>query len=238
MDKESLQLLLDQGLSIGRIAKRFGKDPSTVSYWMHKHGLVSPYRDKHAAKGGLDRQRLEALLDRGMTIAAIAAEVGRSQATVRHWLREYGLRTKNARGRRPVGVSQAAKEAGLLTMTMTCPRHGETRFILEGRGYYRCKQCRSERVARRRRDVKAILVREAGGKCQICGYDRWIGALHFHHLDPESKQFNIALRGVGRSLARLRAEARKCVLLCADCHSEVEAGIHALPDTVSNSEEP
>ena len=36
MDKESLETLLDQGLSIERIAKRFGKDPSTVSYWMKK----------------------------------------------------------------------------------------------------------------------------------------------------------------------------------------------------------
>lgn len=23
-----------------------------------------------------------------------------------------------------------------------------------------------------------------GGKCQICGYDRYVGALEFHHLDP------------------------------------------------------
>ena len=52
MDKESLELLLDQGLSIAGIAKRFGKDPSTISYWMKKHGLVSPFRERHAAKGG------------------------------------------------------------------------------------------------------------------------------------------------------------------------------------------
>lgn len=23
-----------------------------------------------------------------------------------------------------------------------------------------------------------------GGKCQICGYDKCVGALEFHHLDP------------------------------------------------------
>ena len=62
MDKESLELLLEQGLSVERIAKRFGKDPSTISYWMNKHGLVSPYREKHAAKGGIDRKGLEALI--------------------------------------------------------------------------------------------------------------------------------------------------------------------------------
>jgi transposase-like protein len=39
MDKHSLELLLAQGISIERIGKRFGKDPSTVSYWVKKHGL-------------------------------------------------------------------------------------------------------------------------------------------------------------------------------------------------------
>jgi hypothetical protein len=102
---------------------------------------------------------------------------------------------------------------------MLCRRHGETEFILEGRGYYRCKKCRSERVAQRPRDVKAILVREAGGRCRRCGYDRCIGALQFHHLDPDHKESNIALCGVARSLKRMREEAKKCVLLCANCHA-------------------
>jgi len=31
MEKKSLQQLLDQGISVERIAKRFGKDPSTIS---------------------------------------------------------------------------------------------------------------------------------------------------------------------------------------------------------------
>src|SRR5581483_6063667 len=33
MEKSSLQLLLAQGLSVAQIGQRFGKDPSTVSYW-------------------------------------------------------------------------------------------------------------------------------------------------------------------------------------------------------------
>jgi hypothetical protein len=79
MEKESLQRLLHQGLSVERIAKRFAKDPSTVSYWMAKHGLESPYKQRHAAKGGIERQRLEQLVEAGCTIADIAEEVGRSK---------------------------------------------------------------------------------------------------------------------------------------------------------------
>jgi hypothetical protein len=37
------------------------------------------------------------------------------------------------------------------------------------------------------------------------------------------------VRGITRSLARLRAEAAKCVLLCANCHAEVEAEGIELP---------
>jgi transposase-like protein len=98
VDRQALELLLEQGFSIERIAKRFGKDPSTISYWMKKHALESPFRDKHAAEGGIERERLEALVEAGMTIAEIAVEIGLSKGTVRHWLRRYGLRTAKDQG--------------------------------------------------------------------------------------------------------------------------------------------
>lgn len=121
-------------------------------------------------------------------------------------------------------------DSGLPKFTVrTCRTHGETEFVLEGRGYYRCKKCRQERVVEWRRRAKQRLIAEAGGACRICGYDRYGGALHFHHVDPESKEFGIGFRGAARSIARLRAEAAKCVLLCSNCHAEVEAGIATLP---------
>jgi transposase-like protein len=163
MEKASLQQLLDQGISVGRIAKRFGKDPSTISYWMKKYGLESPYAEKHSAKGGIERETLEELVEQGMTIAEIAQEVGLSKGTVRHWLKRYGLKTKNGRGTRQRGIAASGKAAGRRTITMTCIRHGDTDFVIEGRGYYRCKQCRVERVVERRRKVKRILWKRPGG---------------------------------------------------------------------------
>jgi hypothetical protein len=85
------------------------------------------------------------------------------------------------------------------------------------------------RVAQRRRAIKRKLVEEAGGRCLICGYDRCQAVLEFHHLDPSLKEFDLGRIGVTRSLERSRAEASKCVLLCANCHREVEAGIAVLP---------
>lgn len=232
-------MLLDQGESIERIAKRFGKDSSTVSYWMKKYGLESPYAELHAPKGGIERERLEELVDAGLSIAEIARAVGRSKATVRHWLRRYELRTQGTAGLKTAETRRASRKAGLLTVEATCLHHGKTAFILEGRSYYRCKRCRAEGVVRHRQKVKEVLVSRAGGRCTICGYDRCLRALQFHHRDPSLKRLDICGRGVTYGMDTLRAEAQKCVLLCANCHAEVEAGMTELPlqlDALTDSE--
>ena len=76
--------------------------------------------------------------------------------------------------------------------------------------------------------MKATLVQEAGGCCAICGYDRYAGALQLHHVDPSQKRFEVNASGATVSLATLRAEAVKCVLLCSNCHAEVENGVTRL----------
>jgi hypothetical protein len=72
------------------------------------------------------------------------------------------------------------------------------------------------------------VIAEAGGCCAICGYARDTAALQFHHIDPGAKEFTLR-NGDTRSLQRMRAEAAKCVLLCANCHAEVESGTTRLP---------
>jgi transposase len=226
MDRVSLDLLLSQGLSLAEIGRRFDRHEATVAYWVGKHGLEAANRDKHAPRGALQKDDLTQLVGEGASIAAIADRLGCAQGTVKHWLRRYGLRTS---GQRTDGPStNAAKSAGNVYIQRTCRHHGLTDFWLEGRGYYRCQRCRWEAVSRRRRKVKQILVQEAGGRCRLCGYDRYVGALHFHHIDPADKGFELSQQGVTRSLARARVEARKCVLLCSNCHAEVEAGITLL----------
>jgi transposase len=228
MDRASLVEFLSQGLSLAEIGKRVGKHEATVAYWLKKYGLAAVNHDKHTAKGGIDQCDLEMLIDMGASLAEIAEKVGRSKATVRYWLGRYGLRTHALPGApsRP-GVDQA-RASGQAEPVLECPQHGDVRHILEGRGYYRCRQCRIEAVVRRRRKVKETLVAEAGGKCRLCGYSRCIAALEFHHLDPTTKKFGLSRRGA-RNIAMLRSEARKCVLLFSNCHAEVEAGAAELP---------
>jgi transposase len=226
VDREYLERCLSAGMSLRAIGEQAGLHLTTVAYWCRRYGLKSANTDRFAPKGGLRREQLLPLVEQGLSLQEIANRLERSVTTVVKWMRRYDLKTRRARlwalpdGERPPVI------------TRECATHGFTKYARTGSGgHYRCLRCRSERVAQRRRDVKAILVREAGGSCQLCGYNRWLGALQFHHVDPSQKEFHIALRGVARSLERVRAEARKCVLLCANCHAEVEGGIAELSIT-------
>jgi len=80
-------------------------------------------------------------------------------------------------------------------------------------------------VAKRRRVIKAKAIEYKGGKCQLCGYNKYQGALELHHIDPKQKEFSIGYRGHSRSWERVKSELDKCILICANCHREVEAGI-------------
>jgi transposase len=221
--------MLGQGLSLAEIGRRLHRHESTVAYWVQKYGLRAAKHDRHVARGELRREDLEPLVRSGASIAAIASTVGRSKATVRHWLSKYGLQTTSRAGRRPSPEARAASDAGVRSLRMDCPRHGEGDFYLDARGGYRCRRCRSEAVTKRRRKLKAILVEEAGGVCCVCGYGRNMRALHFHHVDPATKRLTVSAKGGSLSLTSLRAEAQKCVLVCSNCHAEVEDGVASIP---------
>jgi len=64
--------------------------------------------------------------------------------------------------------------------------------------------------------------------CQICGYNRYPGALELHHINGK-KGFGISDKGYTRSWKKVKAELDKCVLVCANCHREIEAGVMQLP---------
>src|SRR4051794_22344999 len=112
-------------------------------------------------------------------------------------------------------------------LVRTCTKHGEVIFRRFG-GRWKCRRCVGEAVTRRHRKVRAILIAEAGGCCTICGYMRCSWNLQFHHVDPATKSFSMTMAS-GKSLVAYRAEAEKCVLLCANCHGEVEAGLVESP---------
>lgn len=83
--------------------------------------------------------------------------------------------------------------------------------------------CRNKtNVTIKRRRNKEKLVELFGGKCTRCGYNKCIGALQFHHKDDD-KSFGIAEKGRTPSFDSLVEEAKKCILICANCHAELHA---------------
>lgn len=87
-------------------------------------------------------------------------------------------------------------------------------------------------VAKRRRKIKILSIEYKGGKCQICGYNKYQGALELHHINQKEKHFGIGDKGYTRSWEKVKAELDKCILFCANCHREVEAGITQLPEVI------
>jgi hypothetical protein len=84
-------------------------------------------------------------------------------------------------------------------------------------------------VTKRRQTIKAKAVALLGHRCVICGYDKHPGVLDFHHIDPSTKSFGISSGGLSRSWVKIEAELKKCILVCANCHREIELGLVNLP---------
>ena len=82
---------------------------------------------------------------------------------------------------------------------------------------------------------KENLIRVLGSCCCLCGYDKCIKALEFHHLDPSKKDFTIS-----NDHFRLKdavEESKKCILLCANCHRELHDNLWNIEELNKNIEE-
>ncbi|MDD4989481.1 MAG: hypothetical protein PHS53_05195 [Candidatus Pacebacteria bacterium] len=102
----------------------------------------------------------------------------------------------------------------------------------DNRKYADRREALIKAVAKRRRKIKVMAIEYKGGKCQICGYDRFPGVLELHHLNKAEKSFGIGDKGYTRSWEKVKAELDKCILLCANCHREVGGGYLQLPKEI------
>jgi len=101
------------------------------------------------------------------------------------------------------------------------------RIVAEKRKYADRREELIKAVAKRRRKIKTLAIEYKGGKCQVCGYKKYQGALDLHHVSGK-KEFGIGDKGYTRSWEKVRQELDKCVLVCANCHREIEAGVTIL----------
>lgn len=83
----------------------------------------------------------------------------------------------------------------------------------------RCRECFNVYCIERWKKRKIDAIQYKGGKCEACGYDRYYGALEFHHTDPNSKDADWNKMRLW-SWDKIKAELDKCKCLCANCHRE------------------
>ncbi len=98
-----------------------------------------------------------------------------------------------------------------------------------------CKKCSNKKTIQFQSAQKEKFVKYKGGKCAICGYNRCIKALDFHHLDPSKKESSLS-QGRSRKFETSLKELDKCILVCSNCHREIHAGLHENNPYLNNPE--
>jgi len=122
---------------------------------------------------------------------------------------------KPARTRRVVSQVLFGKHHCDLSLEERCA----LRRVINKAGHYK-DHARITKLNRDRARQKKLKIIEALGipaECQRCGYCKYVGALEFHHRDPTIKESGVLLLPLLQAIE----EARRCDLICANCHREV-----------------
>lgn len=80
------------------------------------------------------------------------------------------------------------------------------------------------------------LIEYKGGKCCICDYNTYHGALEFHHVDSKTKIKAISEYSYLTDLDEIIKEVDKCLLVCANCHREIHGGFIDLIEILTTQE--
>lgn len=100
--------------------------------------------------------------------------------------------------------------------------------MTDNRTYSSRSEYLKKAVTLRRKAIKLKALDYMGNKCIFCLYNKYEGALEFHHKISSTKEFGIGQKGHSRSWDKVKAELDKCILVCSNCHKEVHAGIRSI----------
>ena len=114
----------------------------------------------------------------------------------------------------------------------TCPKCKESkspsdfysRRGKDGSSCY-CKICSNLQALYRQRKFKKECIEYKGGCCSLCKYNKYIGALEFHHKNPSEKDFTIANQRFTKFNDKIKNELDKCIIVCANCHREIHGNL-------------
>jgi AraC-like DNA-binding protein len=175
-------------------------------------------------KDTLSPEKLADGISRGLSLKEIAQEAGCSQTTIARHFRKHNLQPLNRKGVKPGTKPFLCKTCG-----ETDPKKFRKQWF--NLSYSKCKRCHSIQQSKRHAKNRLRLIELFGGECHFCGYDKYHGSLHFHHLDPSKKDPDwINLKNTHNE--KLMEELSKCILVCANCHGEIHGGFRDNPSDV------
>jgi 5-methylcytosine-specific restriction endonuclease McrA len=168
----------------------------------------------------MTKETLIEMIGKGMSLNQISKEVGKGLTTVRYWAKkhqvEFPNKPFNEIGKKDYGESRVCPRCNQnCNITEFYNRRGK-----ENSSVY-CKKCTGLQTVERQRKLKKQMVDYKGGKCERCGYDKYIGALEFHHLNPEEKDFSLSQLKTYSFNHVIVEELNKCILVCSNCHREI-----------------
>lgn len=76
--------------------------------------------------------------------------------------------------------------------------------------------------------VKVVIDEAKTSGCYFCPEDDPV-VLQFHHIDPESKRFNVGYSHARYGVRAVQEEIAKCIVVCSNCHLRIHAGILEVP---------
>lgn len=169
----------------------------------------------------MEKQILINFINENKSIQEIAFELNKSKTTIRYWLSKYELKT-----------NYINLKCNPTNMTKICPKCKlekdltlfHNRRNKKGNSTY-CKSCTTSQTINRQQTFKIKCLEYKGNSCLVCNYNKYYGALEFHHLDPNEKDFSIGSVKLYQFNDNIKKELDKCVVLCSNCHKEVHANL-------------
>lgn len=167
----------------------------------------------------MNQEQLQSIINSGLSMQKIANHFNIKITTVQYYMNKYNLKTLRAI------ELQNIQNIENHTYCKSCNKikpNEEFYFNTKRNkisGY--CRICENSRNKNSLRYTKQLCVDYKGGSCANCGYNKCLGALEFHHLDPSQKEFGISnYRSYTTLNDNIKKELDKCILLCANCHRE------------------
>jgi hypothetical protein len=155
----------------------------------------------------MDKFILEKLIKEHKSTREIGSEIKIGQASVRYWLKKYGLKTDYKK----------------VVCCYKCGERDTDKFY--GRKKSICGKCQNQNTISRGKEKRKRIIECLGRKCfnPECPGWKYYCSLDIHHLYPNKKDPNFrSMRGW--SWKRISREIKNCILLCKNCHAALHNG--------------